>query len=188
MARNGRVIQRHLCYAAIGVGVYMTPGALVGDCLPQAGDIFGLGKPPRQHGPRSLPDLHPRAAPFFYRQIMCSTAMSCPELAMHSPRSIPQPGRSADRTATWVGCGMMPECHLRAITRIPRQRRYGRRRSRICSVGFARSAATWRTRGLRADDRAGGPAPLEPGHLAHALLACLATVRWRRARMSCVAT
>jgi len=64
MAGDGRVIQRHLYYAAIDVGVYMTLGALVADCLPQAGDIFGLGKPPRQHGPRSWPDLYPRAALF----------------------------------------------------------------------------------------------------------------------------
>ena len=43
MAWDGRVIQRHLCYAPIGVCVYMTLGALVTDCLPQSGDIFGLG-------------------------------------------------------------------------------------------------------------------------------------------------
>jgi len=44
------------------------------------------------------------------REIMCSTAMSCPALAMHVARSIArfQPGRSADCRASRGGCGMMP--------------------------------------------------------------------------------
>src|SRR5215472_2106037 len=46
MAWDGQVNQRHLCYAAIGIGVYMTLGALVADCLPQARGHFRTGQAP----------------------------------------------------------------------------------------------------------------------------------------------